>query len=91
MIRNHSLRYFGKVLDIWFTFIPQLIFLMCIIGYMCFLIFYKWFFVDAGKSNPSILITMIDMFLSVGSGIDSDDKFYEGQVISRNHNPISYS
>ena len=35
---------------------------------------------DAGKSNPSILITMIDMFLSVGSGIDADDKFYEGQV-----------
>ncbi|KAL5260203.1 hypothetical protein ACHWQZ_G010350 [Mnemiopsis leidyi] len=74
-------RYFGRVLDIWFTFIPQLIFLECIIGYMCFLIFYKWFFVDAGKSNPSILITMIDMFLSVGSGIDSDDKFYEGQEL----------
>ena len=47
---------------------------------MCFLIFYKWFFVDATKSNPSILITMIDMFLAVGQKIDEDDLFYPGQV-----------
>jgi len=47
---------------------------------MVFLIFFKWFLVDAGKENPSILITMIDMFLSFGSQIDDDDLFYGGQV-----------
>lgn len=64
----------------WFTFLPQFIFLQCIIGYMCFLIVYKWFFIDAGKDNPSILITMIDMFLSIGDKIDDDDKFFAYQV-----------
>jgi len=29
-------------LDIWFEFIPQVIFLWSIFGYLCFLIVYKW-------------------------------------------------
>jgi len=29
-------------LDIWFEFLPQLIFLWSIFGYLCFLIIYKW-------------------------------------------------
>ena len=47
---------------------------------MCFLIFYKWFFIDSGKEQPSLLIAMIDMFLSFGEDIEEDDLIYEGQV-----------
>jgi len=33
---------FKKPLDIFFEFIPRVLFLECIFGYLCFMIFYKW-------------------------------------------------
>lgn len=67
--------YFGKTLDIWFTFIPQMVFLQCIIGYMVFLIFYKWIFITTFVTQPSILLTMINMFLDFGT-VDDVDRFF---------------
>jgi V-type H+-transporting ATPase subunit a len=34
--------YFGKFMDFFFEFIPQLTFLVLLFGYMDFLIFFKW-------------------------------------------------
>lgn len=34
--------YFGKYMDFFFEFIPQLAFLLTLFGYMDFLIIYKW-------------------------------------------------
>jgi len=34
--------HFGNPLDIWFEFLPQVVFLWSIFGYLCFLIIYKW-------------------------------------------------
>lgn len=34
--------YFGKFMDFFFEFLPQLAFMVLLFGYMDFLIFYKW-------------------------------------------------
>jgi V-type H+-transporting ATPase subunit a len=64
---NHV--YFRKYSNIVFEFIPQIIFLMAIFGYMNGMIFAKWFKYSAidgpngSACAPSILITLINMFL----------------------------
>ena len=35
--------YFRSGLDIAFEFVPQLLFMLSIFGYLCFIILYKWF------------------------------------------------
>jgi len=60
---NH--KYFGRTVNILCEFIPQMIFLMFIFGYMNIMIFAKWFKYDYNNANnaPSILINLINMFL----------------------------
>ncbi|CAK56023.1 unnamed protein product (macronuclear) [Paramecium tetraurelia] len=47
-------------------FIPQLLFLICTIGYMVFLIIYKWLTPFEPQNAPSIITTMISMILNLG-------------------------
>ena len=42
MLKGLNAIYFKKPLDFIFEFIPQLIFMLCIFGYMNFMIIYKW-------------------------------------------------
>ena len=58
-------RHFKNWVNIWCEFIPQVVFLLSIFGYMNFMIFWKWFKYDSTISGraPSILITLINMFL----------------------------
>lgn len=78
---NHT--YFKNSLNIFCQFIPEIIFLLSIFGYMNTLIFYKWLTWDASGSScaPSILITLINMFL--GKYPEADGKncqmYYPGQ------------
>lgn len=60
---NHV--YFKKPINIVCEFIPQVIFLLSIFGYMNLLIISKWLAYDSKSSAcaPSILISMINMFL----------------------------
>ncbi|XP_004594429.2 V-type proton ATPase 116 kDa subunit a 4 [Ochotona princeps] len=60
---NHI--YFRKTLNIVLQFIPELIFLLCLFGYLVFMIIFKWCRFDAHTSQhaPSILIHFINMFL----------------------------
>ncbi|KAJ3342562.1 H(+)-transporting V0 sector ATPase subunit a [Gonapodya sp. JEL0774] len=83
---------FGIVLQIWnhlqfkrwvsivFEFIPQLIFMEVIFGYLCLMILYKWStdWYSLGKPPPGILNTLIYMFLSPGT-LKPDTTVYEGQ------------
>ncbi|XP_006812349.1 V-type proton ATPase 116 kDa subunit a 1-like, partial [Saccoglossus kowalevskii] len=66
---NHT--YFHRPLNIICEFIPQVLFLMCMFGYLVIMIFMKWFIFDAESSSqaPSLLITIINMFLLKPPGL----------------------
>ncbi|XP_014669028.1 PREDICTED: V-type proton ATPase 116 kDa subunit a isoform 1-like [Priapulus caudatus] len=62
-IFNH--RYFKQPLNVFAEFIPQLIFLNGIFGYLCVLIIAKWisWAGDDAACAPSLLLGLINMFL----------------------------
>ena len=53
-----SVRYFNDTLSVLCEFVPQLIFLLGIFGYLIILIVYKWLAIDATDAAcaPSLLI-----------------------------------
>ncbi|KAK3830305.1 MAG: V-type ATPase, V0 complex, 116kDa subunit family [Linnemannia gamsii] len=80
-------RFYRKPIDIIGGFIPQMLFMQSLFGYLTAMILYKWtvnwFETDAAghavrNSPPSLLNTMIYMFLSPGS-VAEGDKLYPGQ------------
>ncbi|KAI9237374.1 MAG: V-type ATPase, V0 complex, 116kDa subunit family [Podila humilis] len=84
----YNAKFFRKPIDIIGGFIPQMIFMQCLFGYLVMMITYKWtvnwFETDAAghsvrNSPPSLLNTMIYMFLSPGS-VNPEDKLYSGQA-----------
>ncbi|XP_032824504.1 V-type proton ATPase 116 kDa subunit a 1-like isoform X2 [Petromyzon marinus] len=74
---NHI--YFQKKWNIYLQFIPEMIFMLSLFGYLVILIFYKWcnYTVHESKHAPSLLIAFINMFLFTYS--DSGPNIYKGQ------------
>ena len=71
---------FKRLSDIYTNFIPQMIFLQSIFGYLVVCIIYKWT-VDwstASTQPPSLLNMLINMVLSPGS-VEPDTQLYRGQ------------
>jgi len=77
--------YFKKRLNIFAEFIPQIIFLSCMFGYLTLLMWMKWVMYSANSGDdfpasercaPSILITFINMVLQK----DNDDEIEKGCV-----------
>uniref|UniRef100_A0A8C5DB57 V-type proton ATPase subunit a n=1 Tax=Gouania willdenowi TaxID=441366 RepID=A0A8C5DB57_GOUWI len=68
-------------INIFFVLIPQLLFMLCLFGYLVFMVIYKWFAYGAAQSKgaPSILIHFIDMFLF--SDNPGNPPLYKGQSV----------
>lgn len=67
--------YFADGLSTWCEFIPQMIFLNCLFGYLSFLILLKW----ALGSQADLYHTLIYMFLSPGN-VDCGGECPENQL-----------
>ncbi|CAE1280311.1 ATPeV0A [Acanthosepion pharaonis] len=80
-LSNH--RYFQKPLNIICEFIPQMIFLSAMFGYLVILIFVKWTHYDSTTAGvaPSLLIGLINMFLFKYPELPKyEAPFYAGQA-----------
>uniref|UniRef100_A0A671XYK9 V-type proton ATPase subunit a n=1 Tax=Sparus aurata TaxID=8175 RepID=A0A671XYK9_SPAAU len=76
---NHL--YFKKPLNIYLGFIPEIVFMSSLFGYLVILIFYKWLSYDArtSKDAPSLLIAFINMFL-FNYNDPTNKALYRGQM-----------
>lgn len=74
----HFNRHFGKLQDIFLQFVPQLIFMLSLFGYLIFLILYKWCISLCSETAPSILLLFINMMLFDYQ--TEDMLLYAGQV-----------
>ncbi|GAA5849804.1 hypothetical protein JCM3766R1_007022 [Sporobolomyces carnicolor] len=77
-VLNHL--HFKRPELIWAEFLPQILFMESIFGYLIVCIIYKWS-VDwdaAGKAPPNLLNMLIKMFLSPGN-VDPSEQLYAGQ------------
>lgn len=77
-VPNHL--HFKKSLNIWTEFVPQILFLQSIFGYLVCCIIFKWVtdWSTAGMSPPGLLNMLIFMFLSPGS-LKKEDEMFRGQ------------
>uniref|UniRef100_A0A3Q2YTN8 V-type proton ATPase subunit a n=1 Tax=Hippocampus comes TaxID=109280 RepID=A0A3Q2YTN8_HIPCM len=74
---NHL--HFQQKYDVYLLFLPELLFLLCLFGYLVFMIVYKWLAFSARDSSqaPSILIHFINMFVMQGKDVAP---LYSGQT-----------
>jgi len=66
-------------LDIFTEFVPQIIFMLSIFGYMVFLIFLKWATNWGTAQPPFLLNVMIYMYLSLYK-LEDENKLFDGQL-----------
>lgn len=76
-------RYFKKPLNIFLGFIPEIVFMASLFGYLVLLVFYKWTSYNAysSKDAPSLLIHFINMCL-FNYNDPTNKALYPGQVPS---------
>uniref|UniRef100_A0A674N0G9 V-type proton ATPase subunit a n=1 Tax=Takifugu rubripes TaxID=31033 RepID=A0A674N0G9_TAKRU len=72
---------FFNYVSIFFVLIPELIFMLCLFGYLVFMVVFKWIVYTPAQSKiaPSILIHFIDMFLFTEN--EQNPQLYKGQGI----------
>uniref|UniRef100_A0A674NGB4 V-type proton ATPase subunit a n=1 Tax=Takifugu rubripes TaxID=31033 RepID=A0A674NGB4_TAKRU len=73
--------HFRQISSIFFVLIPELIFMLCLFGYLVFMVVFKWIVYTPAQSKiaPSILIHFIDMFLFTEN--EQNPQLYKGQGI----------
>ncbi|XP_036954030.1 V-type proton ATPase 116 kDa subunit a [Acanthopagrus latus] len=79
VLSTYNYLHFRKKYNLYLVFLPELLFLLCLFGYLVFMILYKWLAFSAKDSRnaPSILIHFINMFLMQGDGLQP---LYPGQT-----------
>jgi len=70
--------HFRHYVDIWCEFLPQMIFMISIFGYLCILVIVKWLQPGTGLAHPQILQIMIQMFLSANK-LAPENTLFDGQ------------
>lgn len=77
-VPNHI--HFKKVRNIWAEFVPQVIFMWCLFGYLIICIIWKWAtdWTQSELPPPGLLNMLIFMFLSPGTIVDGT-RLYAGQ------------
>uniref|UniRef100_A0AAY5EXZ5 V-type proton ATPase subunit a n=1 Tax=Electrophorus electricus TaxID=8005 RepID=A0AAY5EXZ5_ELEEL len=73
--------HFREMSSVFLVLIPELCFMLCLFGYLIFMIIFKWvtFGPMHSDSAPSILIHFIDMFLFTEN--NENAPLYQGQMI----------
>ncbi|KAM6953633.1 V-type proton ATPase 116 kDa subunit a 3-like [Aplochiton taeniatus] len=73
--------HFRQISSVFLVLIPELLFMLCLFGYLIFMVVYKWLAFTALHSSeaPSILIHFIDMFLFTDN--PGNPPIYHGQNI----------
>nr|XP_020480115.1 V-type proton ATPase 116 kDa subunit a-like [Monopterus albus] len=74
-------RHFGQMSSVFFVLIPELFFMVCLFGYLVFMVVFKWIAYTPAQSKiaPSILIHFIDMFLFTEN--PDNPPLYKGQTV----------
>jgi len=80
IISFFNFAHFRSAINLIGVFLPELLFMLSIFGYLAFTIIYKWCTNWNGSNPPSLLNMLIYMFLSPGS-VDDSEKLYDGQSI----------
>jgi len=71
--------HFKSISNIVLVFIPELLYMGSIFGYLAFTIIYKWCTNWTGSNPPGLMNMLINMFLSPGS-VSQDELLYKGQA-----------
>ncbi|XP_069028027.1 T cell immune regulator 1, ATPase H+ transporting V0 subunit a3b [Embiotoca jacksoni] len=73
--------HFGQMRCVFFVLIPELFFMLCLFGYLVFMVVFKWIAYSSSQSKiaPSILIHFIDMFLFTEN--NDNLPLYSGQSV----------
>uniref|UniRef100_A0A3P9JT51 V-type proton ATPase subunit a n=1 Tax=Oryzias latipes TaxID=8090 RepID=A0A3P9JT51_ORYLA len=66
---------------VFFVLIPELFFMLCLFGYLVFMVVFKWIVYTPAQSKiaPSILIHFIDMFLFTDN--PDNPQLFKGQLV----------
>ncbi|XP_056390229.1 V-type proton ATPase 116 kDa subunit a 2 isoform X1 [Hyla sarda] len=72
--------HFKKKFSVFLVFLPELLFMMCIFGYLVFMVVLKWLSWSAANSRkaPSILLHFINMFMFTGDA--NNLPLFPGQI-----------
>uniref|UniRef100_A0A3P9IMB3 V-type proton ATPase subunit a n=1 Tax=Oryzias latipes TaxID=8090 RepID=A0A3P9IMB3_ORYLA len=73
--------HFKKMSSVFFVLIPELFFMLCLFGYLVFMVVFKWIVYTPAQSKiaPSILIHFIDMFLFTDN--PDNPQLFKGQLV----------
>eukprot|EP00918_Siedleckia_nematoides_P047101 GHVU01103203.1.p1 GENE.GHVU01103203.1~~GHVU01103203.1.p1 ORF type:complete len:434 (-),score=98.89 GHVU01103203.1:42-1280(-) len=79
--------HFRNRLELWLEWLPQMLFLWVLIGYMDFLIIYKWAAAPVpGHPKPSIITTMLNMIFF--APLPPEEEWFLGQGLLQQIIPV---